>query len=217
MVQTIIMGLSLQISLFNKSVTLLLFCLFAYSGLSFAQEKEVDTTYVDRNIKYEFERYKGTKTTKIRQGDYIQITLKSADTTIVYFGGLLSLSVSEITINKDYTEKKINKDGTFYEESKILISPVLFTLPFSQIEFISKFTKRSEIGSFLGGAAFAGALFAPLACIDKNAESGFNAKRYVTIIKYAAVTAGAGIIAAIAFADYNRFTLKPKLISIEKK
>lgn len=74
----------------------------------------------------------------------------------------------------------------------------LITIPYDQIDYLCKTPAQDAIGPVIFAAGLTGGILAPLACIDKNSESGFNSKRYVTILKYAAVTAGLGIITFFA-------------------
>lgn len=104
------MRLRLQISLLNKSFSLCLYCLFTFSLLSNAQDE--NSYVIDKKIKYEFERYGSIRTSKVRQGDFLLVSLKRADSTIVHSGNLIIATSASITLDVNYEEKKYFTDYT---------------------------------------------------------------------------------------------------------
>ncbi len=167
----------------------------------------------DKDIKYTFERYSGTKTTAIRQGALLKIYATIEDTSIDYSGYFISANNSTITINCNFLGKYLSDQDHDFSEEKEFAKDNVLEIPFETVDYMEKYNVKPGIPATIASMGVTSAVFAPLFCINKNYEYRFNVKRYVEILKYSAVAVISGSIVAAILTSNKKYILKPKLVS----
>lgn len=153
---------------------LILSYLISLCLLGFSQEK--DTIKIKK--KFAFETFRRGKIKKLRQGRYLEVTLRSNDTIHTQSGDLIDLNDSMLTINmlfEDFENASFNKN-------LILETPKRISIAANSINYVSYESISLITAATIGGIGIITTLIAPIIAIDRDQPHNFNTTQYKHIM-----------------------------------
>lgn len=193
----------------KKHIWVIVFTLLLAKG-NFAQEENIS---FDKHIHFRLERYVGSKSSLVKQGDSFTVYAFSGDTLLQYSGDFYAFDGDSLSLVCYSLYTYFEGQDHTYEETKNFTNNRLIQISTENIDYLERLNPGVEIGTGIASLGLTTAMFAPLFCINKNYDYRFNVKRYIDILKVSAIAVAGGAITAGILSSNRKHKLKPKLVT----